>query len=115
MSKFKIKELNRLTDAYEYSGNGYTLKITYDENDDKCIEIDNTTNNKINELENKIVCYKHDLVKVTTKINKKNFSKLNFIDLAELEETIDNLKYYIREYNGLKGMLIKWIIWKKNI
>lgn len=105
MSKFKIKELDRLTNAYSYNGNGYTLKITYDENDDKCIEIESTINNKINDLENKIVSYKHDLVKVTTKINKKNFIKLNFMDLAEVEEILDNMKYCIREYHGLKGDL----------
>jgi len=105
MSKFKIKELNRLTNAYSYTGNGYTLKITYDENDDKCIEIENTTNNKINEIENKIVSYKHELVKIVTKINKKNFIKLNFMDLTEVEEILDNMKYYIREYHGLKGDL----------
>lgn len=105
MSKFKIKELDRLTNAYSYNGNGYTLKITYDENDDKCIEIENTTNNKMNELENKILGYKHDLIKVTTKINKKNFTKLNFMDLSEVEEILENMKYCIREYHGLKGDL----------
>lgn len=105
MSKFKIKELDRLTNAYSYNGNGYTLKITYDKNDDKCIEIENTTNNKMNELENKILGYKHDLIKVTTKINKKNFTKLNFMDLSEVEEILENMKYCIREYHGLKGDL----------
>ena len=105
MSKFKLRELNRLTDAYSYKGNGYSLKITYDENDDKCIEIENTLNNKISEAENKIINYKHDLTKTVSKINKKNLSKLNFMDLAEIEEILDNMKYYIREYHGLKGDL----------
>jgi hypothetical protein len=103
--KFKIKELNRLTNAYSYNGNGYSLKITYDENDDKCIEIENTLSNKICDIENKIVNYKHDLTKTMAKINKKQLSKLNFMDLAEVEEIIDNMKYYIREYHGLKGDL----------
>jgi hypothetical protein len=105
MSKFKLRELNRLTDAYSYNGNGYSLKITYDENDDKCIEIENTLNNKINNIENKIINHKHDLTKTIAKINKKNLSKLNFMDLAEVEEILDNMKYYIREYHGLKGDL----------
>jgi hypothetical protein len=103
--KFKLRELNRLTDAYKYTGSGYTLKITYDEEDDKCIEIENTLNSKISEIESKIIDYKHDLTKTIDKINKKDLSKLNFMDLAEVEEILDNMKYYIREYHGLKGDL----------
>jgi len=105
MARFKIKELNRLTDAYQYTGEGFKLNITYGEDDDKYIVIENTQDNKLIEIENRIIDYKNDLTKIVKKINKKDFSKLNFMDLAELEETIDNLKYYIREYHGKKGNL----------
>jgi hypothetical protein len=103
--KFKIRDLNSLTDAYSYNSSAYTLKITYDDEDDKCIEIENILNENINTIEDKINSYKQNLVKTVAKINKKNLSKLNFMDLAEVEEIIGNMKYYIREYHGLKGDL----------
>lgn len=56
MPKFKLRELNRLTDAYSYTGDEYTLKITYDENDDKCIEIE--TNIMKNETQTWVLCAK---------------------------------------------------------
>jgi flagellar capping protein FliD len=103
MEKFKLRELSRLTNAYGYTGDGFKLSITYGEDDDKYIMIENTQGNKLDEIENRIADYKNDLSKIVKKINKKDISTLNFMDLAEIEETIDSMKYYIREYHGLKG------------
>jgi hypothetical protein len=92
MSKFKIKELNRLTNAYSYTGNGYILKITYDDNDDKCIEIENIKNNRVNEF--------RELVKSKM---MANFNDCR-IEKVEINYQLALLTYYTTINNKLNKM-----------
>lgn len=99
MSKFKIKELAKLTDAYKYTGEGFVLKIIYGEDDDKYIEIEGIKNDRVKELEEFILKEKESL------LNYVSFylSTLNEEYIKDIKQILDNINSISKILYKMKG------------
>jgi len=111
MFKVKLSQLAELTDTYSYGGNGYELKVTQEEDGEKYIEVSEIDMSK--ELAINFKKHRDELNIQVNKLCKKSISKSNCMYISEIEQLLDNMKYYIREYNGLKGD--EWIMKTKII